>query len=1146
MADCSTTSIQTSKLSEPSSLLKTEGLFKLLTSNNPFGLKEPPTQKPRPADLLSSKHLNWPKITYKGGTRSLSPEWNNWVKKLRPIHNKQWEILGISDSIEASLLTIHTDKKIMDTLVSFWCGETNTFITDWGEISFTLEDAHVLGNMPLRGGRVCRELEGEEEEWYEKLIEERSKIASKVTLKQWVLHFELVEDSMLEHIGFLAFFLQRSLLPNGPENDVPSCVYGPAIRLALGEKLALAPAVMASLYAGFSEIENYLLEGKESSKKVFAPFWLLQLWAWERFPSISPLKRELETDIRVRMLQWGSRWRSSSLADVIWNPDSFIWRPYARVEDENQKLEMADFLTIISPNELLAYCNTNSDDVPLVAYKPYRVARQFGLDQGIPIEMCYTGDVLKAWEKYIEEPTQVEIYVPSHDRTGRADPSYSRWMDEVLSMYKKFKEAARYGKGGEEESTRKSLRGRKVVKTETLEEACLKKRRTEGILSLKKGSEGKEESKKGKAILKKVKIKMASLKELVPEATTYRGNNDTGKVSECMHAIFTGVKVEEAVAVKEQISHTLTPNSKREGEVGGGGESGHEDKGISSEEVDARKKKRKRRKRQEVRENEEVLLQREELGAVEIDKKTKGQEVRENEEVLEREELGAEKRRHKKRKGQEVRENEEVLLARVELSIEKKKNKERKGQGVREIKEVILASKELAAWKKKTRKRKGEEVRENEELLAIEASKETDVESFKEYPIPQWQGVEEGDELLVDFWKSRMNTQKWKKKEEKESNEKENGKQRRREREAVQENGVNACMDSNTVEEYSEERITSYTLEATLPVVGEEEGNNDRSGKEHYTNKFEGSKDRKERGHKMALKETVGEAQLSDKLTVISHSMEASDLHVVKEVCNMSITPKIVFENQDKSVERQSELARELIQFEKDGYLVEQDSESEEMDIESEKCGDIYGKKALKRYRKFFCRVSQHPTYPGFDFSSSGVGEFCATAFWMNYVPTIKDILKASRKNPHANIADLRQELAGLHRAGFNTEHIDSYLNELERLRLVLEEFDSKEKLVLSSLDKARYSQKEELEKLQSYEDEVQVLQAVIGSLEEQLRVKQQNLRLKQEEAEAFKNSVTKSSVANIEALEENYKTLLFQRESVQADMAFLLQRSLN
>ncbi|GJY74972.1 aminotransferase-like mobile domain-containing protein [Tanacetum coccineum] len=148
----------------------------------------------------------------------------------------------------------------------------------------------------------------------------------------WIKMFK-DSGSEIEHEAFLALWLSRFVFLSSSDVVVKSlCIV--VVCLARGVRIALAPAVLASVYKDLSFLKDKIgLD--EMPIIVRAPMQLVQIWIWERFPKISP-KCEIGCNPRF------SRWEKTNVCvdDVGSFVDycafeDFIWQSYVKDSNEN-------------------------------------------------------------------------------------------------------------------------------------------------------------------------------------------------------------------------------------------------------------------------------------------------------------------------------------------------------------------------------------------------------------------------------------------------------------------------------------------------------------------------------------------------------------------------------------------------------------------------------------------------------------------------------------------------------------------------------------------------------------------------------------------------------------------------------------------
>jgi hypothetical protein len=216
-------------------------------------------------------------------------------------------------------------------------------------------------------------------------------------------------NSEVEHEAFLSLWLSRFVFPSLPNTSIPKHVFPIAVRLARGIKIALGPALLASIYRDLRLLKKKILalsnlvsfEDDNDDQKVeltiWSPFHIVQVWAWERFPKLQP--KPNVTDLEVpRLARWHNV-NSSTVRNVrlaLDSEGSFQWRPYAtaveslcyKIYGDEEKWVLVD-VDVDVDEELKSFtrCLRACELVGIGCveqYSPHRVAMQFGMDQDLP------------------------------------------------------------------------------------------------------------------------------------------------------------------------------------------------------------------------------------------------------------------------------------------------------------------------------------------------------------------------------------------------------------------------------------------------------------------------------------------------------------------------------------------------------------------------------------------------------------------------------------------------------------------------------------------------------------------------------------------------------------------------------------------
>ena len=425
----------------PSVNLTDETIFEL-PSLSPSSL--PPTFEPS----------KWPlKLTFNGLRWQPPTNWKAWVDSLCPKYESIWKKAGIFEAIMNSTYTIRKNDDLVLGIAERWCCKTNTFIFPWGEATLTLEDTMVLGGFSVLGHSVYVSLETQElKEIEEKLVQARVETgrskARKAHPLQWM---KLLRNSgsEIEHEAFLVMWLSMFVLPNS--SLIRKQVFPIAIHLARGTRIALAPAVLSSIYRDLCLLKKTIVglnkfdpgDDENSVLEVIirSPFQLVQLWVWERFQALQPNPKLVICGEPV-FAKW-HRVKSMNVENVRLALDSagdtFLWCPHALYtcnSDFPRFYGEKEMWVPVDPNldekiEAFARCLRVSQLVGLGSiekYFPHRVAMQFGMDQDVPgrVTQCKKTPEI-AWNDYSKLIIDVKLYVPSRYCESGVTSRYLKW-----------------------------------------------------------------------------------------------------------------------------------------------------------------------------------------------------------------------------------------------------------------------------------------------------------------------------------------------------------------------------------------------------------------------------------------------------------------------------------------------------------------------------------------------------------------------------------------------------------------------------------------------------------------------------------------------------------------------------------------------
>ncbi|WJX37770.1 hypothetical protein P8452_25502 [Trifolium repens] len=340
------------------------------------------------------------------GWRYPNTKWVKWVDQLKPKYESVWKKAGIFEAIMSTKSHIMKNQDLVYGVVEKWCSETNTFVFPFGEATITLEDVVVLGGYSLFGSPISKPLKDQEmKEVEQKLNHARSQLhKTKSGAPRTSIWMDIFIDkgSEIEHEAFLATWLSIFVFPHN-RMLVKSCLFPIVVRLARGNTIALAPSVLASLYKDLSLFKKQIVNLKKCSDKfplvldvnVQSPFYLVQVWVWERFKNLQPQPKLINYGDPL-LLRWDMV-KALKIENVRLALDSatdyFIWRPYVRYVEKygmfypNDEIllplkkdldkKILSFVISLRVSELVGFeC--------IEQYLPHRVAMQFGIDQDVP------------------------------------------------------------------------------------------------------------------------------------------------------------------------------------------------------------------------------------------------------------------------------------------------------------------------------------------------------------------------------------------------------------------------------------------------------------------------------------------------------------------------------------------------------------------------------------------------------------------------------------------------------------------------------------------------------------------------------------------------------------------------------------------
>ncbi|KAJ0978892.1 hypothetical protein J5N97_014366 [Dioscorea zingiberensis] len=283
---------------------------------------------------------------------------------------------------------VRLDHALLNAFIERWRPETNTFHLRVGEMTITLKDVAILTGLRIDGDPVICE----DPDNYEQLCAKTlgtvplDAKSGKVKLESLREICEHAEDNECCARSFILYTIGSRLFPDSTGNKVSLRWLTLCADLDRCGHFAWGAAVLSYLYGQLSKATS------PSREQCAGFFTLLQIWIWEYFPALAPVKFMSENALPLDY-PYGARWsiglnfqhqlRSSNVSVYrneldVQHAETVVWKPY--------KKELIRRLPQI--------CTESKDiwmaRVPLICmdyaemHLPDRVMRQFGLIQHIP------------------------------------------------------------------------------------------------------------------------------------------------------------------------------------------------------------------------------------------------------------------------------------------------------------------------------------------------------------------------------------------------------------------------------------------------------------------------------------------------------------------------------------------------------------------------------------------------------------------------------------------------------------------------------------------------------------------------------------------------------------------------------------------
>ncbi|KAK0588457.1 hypothetical protein LWI29_001287 [Acer saccharum] len=282
----------------------------------------------------------WPLKVNFYGWKLPQTDWGEWVEKMASLHEPTCKKAGIHEAILNSTYEIKRNSNLVLGLAEKWCSETKSFLFSWGEATITLEDLMIYGYSVL-GSPIFIASDREESKKREETLNQARLELNRISTRKaehclWMKEF-MNSGSDIEHEAFLALWLSRFVFPIS-YSIVTQSVFPIAIHLAGGTKIALAPAILASIYRDLSLLKEKIVALTKFDKSevgdgrlavtIWSPFQLVQIWAWERFIELRP-KPNLIKIGETRFARWHKMMMIVDNVRRILDSakENFDWRP---------------------------------------------------------------------------------------------------------------------------------------------------------------------------------------------------------------------------------------------------------------------------------------------------------------------------------------------------------------------------------------------------------------------------------------------------------------------------------------------------------------------------------------------------------------------------------------------------------------------------------------------------------------------------------------------------------------------------------------------------------------------------------------------------------------------------------------------------
>jgi hypothetical protein len=233
------------------------------------------------ASIYQNKSMDWGEwdtFTTSVTWYKPTPSWGAWVARLALSKLDKWKTLGINEAIRASKYEMPINPNLLTSLLCFWSPATNTISFPKGYMTPTVFDVFaLLGLRPM--GAMAHPLmavgTGPEEDFLKGVP---------LGYNDFIEHVKGAGASLVsykEECMFYLFWICRFLTCTSSKRVIN--YYMPIARcLVNGIPIDISLFLLGELYRAM-----FLLSTKPKQSHG-GPVWLIQMWAYSYFPSITP------------------------------------------------------------------------------------------------------------------------------------------------------------------------------------------------------------------------------------------------------------------------------------------------------------------------------------------------------------------------------------------------------------------------------------------------------------------------------------------------------------------------------------------------------------------------------------------------------------------------------------------------------------------------------------------------------------------------------------------------------------------------------------------------------------------------------------------------------------------------------------------